>query len=335
LKVLPRFSLEQLRSTRPNKLLIETLHKTQPVVIEGIKEIAELRNTLKDHCLKIAALNLPQYGFEVGIMKSDESIFTNANPIMDTVPRHPDMDPEKFPESFKLRPWPQVPGYKETTKEVFKHYRECAIEMSAHLDAYMKALKLDSDLEKVTKESPLGISRSFVYNEKKAEDIEGALTLKWHYDRTLYGGCIKDFYMIGNRVVDNPDYNSFTYNDAAGTFIRPLLNDDDILMHLGMSTHILTAGHFNAHSHSVTIPKVPGLKRISNAYFIQPSPDVILNPPAPYEMPTLHPHDVGLMDERIGYKLNWSKDMNAAEWSERLFHQYWAVFKYKHKVADQ
>jgi len=63
------------------------------------------------------------------------------------------------------------------------------------------------------------------------------------------------------------------------------LKDDDIIMHHGMSMHILTAGHFHAHCHGVVIPKIIGLKRISNSYFIQPPPDMKLNPPVPYKMP--------------------------------------------------
>ena len=45
--------------------------------------------------------------------------------------------------------------------------------------------------------------------------------------------------------------------------VIPILNDEDICIHLGMSMHVFTAGHFRANCHGVRIPVIPGLKRIS------------------------------------------------------------------------
>ncbi len=249
-----------MKNTRPNKLIIDTLKKNHPVVVEGIKEIVELRKALKDQCLKIADIELPEYGFHTGINKREHSTSTHQNPIMDQVPAPPGINPDDFQESYRKCVWPDVPGYKETMKEVFKYYRECSAELAAHIDAYMKEeVNIGDDyvsLEKITRETPLATCRSYVYRERNAEDIEGETAFNWHYDRTLFGGLIKDIYMIDGKVVDDPKYSSFTYNEAAGNFILPILNDDDIIMHHGMSMHILTAGHFNAHCHGVIIPKI-------------------------------------------------------------------------------
>mmetsp|Transcript_9445 Transcript_9445/g.7215 ORF Transcript_9445/g.7215 Transcript_9445/m.7215 type:complete len:120 (+) Transcript_9445:718-1077(+) len=106
-------------------------------------------------------------------------------------------------------------------------------------------------------------------------------------------------------------------------------------MHHGMSMHILTAGHFHAHCHGVVIPKVIGLKRISNSYFIQPHPEMKLNPPVPYKMPQVQPEDVGLISERLGYKANWKQDMTYAEWNEALYYQYLRVFQFYNKVETE
>mmetsp|Transcript_9446 Transcript_9446/g.7218 ORF Transcript_9446/g.7218 Transcript_9446/m.7218 type:complete len:80 (-) Transcript_9446:76-315(-) len=66
-------------------------------------------------------------------------------------------------------------------------------------------------LENITRTTPLSTCRSYVYRERNAEDIEGETAFNWHYDRTLFGGLIKDIYLINNEVVDDDKYSSFTY----------------------------------------------------------------------------------------------------------------------------
>mmetsp|Transcript_5492 Transcript_5492/g.4175 ORF Transcript_5492/g.4175 Transcript_5492/m.4175 type:complete len:143 (+) Transcript_5492:585-1013(+) len=139
---------------------------------------------------------------------------------------------------------------------------------------------------------------------------------------------MKDIYLLNGKVVDDTKFYSFAYNDAQGNKVIPVLNDDDIGIHLGMSMHILTAGLFQAFAHGVSIPKVPGLARVSQAFFIQPMPTVVMEPPTDYEFPSVQKTDVGLINELAGFKQNWSPKMTYAEWNERLNNAYDRLFNF-------
>mmetsp|Transcript_9445 Transcript_9445/g.7216 ORF Transcript_9445/g.7216 Transcript_9445/m.7216 type:complete len:80 (+) Transcript_9445:427-666(+) len=66
-------------------------------------------------------------------------------------------------------------------------------------------------LEKVTRESPLATCRSYVYRERNEKDIDGETSFNWHYDRTLFGGLIKDIYLVNGKEMDDPKFSSFVY----------------------------------------------------------------------------------------------------------------------------
>ena len=182
----------------------------------------------------------------------------------------------------------------------------------------------------MTKETKLGTSRTNVFRERTAEDIEGNLAFNWHYDRTLFGGLVKDIYLMEGKEVDDPKFNSFTYHDVERNQVVPILNDEDICVHMGMSMHVYTAGHFKASCHGVRIPAIPGLKRISQAYFVQPMPELRFEPPvADYQVPDVEEHDVGLVENVVGYKHNMWKDMTYADWNDRINNSYQALFNYQ------
>ena len=78
-----------------------------------------------------------------------------------------------------------------------------------------------------------------------------------------FGGLMKDIYLMNGEYIDDPSHLAFTYNDSQKNKIVPILNEDDIGVHAGMTLNILTAGHFGASNHCVMIPNKVGLSRIS------------------------------------------------------------------------
>mmetsp|Transcript_20714 Transcript_20714/g.19756 ORF Transcript_20714/g.19756 Transcript_20714/m.19756 type:complete len:126 (+) Transcript_20714:412-789(+) len=125
------------------------------------------------------------------------------------------------------------------------------------MDYHMETLALGDKyqgLEAMTRDTKLATSRSYIYRERTEADAQGEMALKWHYDRVLHGGNLKDYYLYDGKVLEGSDLTSLTFNDRDRNLHRPLIKNDEILMQLGMSTHILTGGVFPAHNHAVFIP---------------------------------------------------------------------------------
>lgn len=125
LREFKRISLQELKGTRPNPFIIETLKRGHPIIVSGVKEVVDLRKSLLDKSLKLEKLELPEYGFHVGVMKRPQSTNTHQNPIQDLVPAPPGLDITNLQESYRECQWPDVPGYKETIKELFSHFWLC------------------------------------------------------------------------------------------------------------------------------------------------------------------------------------------------------------------
>ena len=73
--------------------------------------------------------------------------------------------------------------------------------IDAHLDSKLPCSRLS--IEKMTRETKLGTSRTNVFRERMAGNVEGDLAFNWHYDRTLFGGLVKDLYLMDGKMVDD------------------------------------------------------------------------------------------------------------------------------------
>eukprot|EP00350_Pseudokeronopsis_sp_OXSARD2_P002607 CAMPEP_0170542890 /NCGR_PEP_ID=MMETSP0211-20121228/2179_1 /TAXON_ID=311385 /ORGANISM="Pseudokeronopsis sp., Strain OXSARD2" /LENGTH=60 /DNA_ID=CAMNT_0010846101 /DNA_START=850 /DNA_END=1032 /DNA_ORIENTATION=- len=53
-----------------------------------------------------------------------------------------------------------------------------------------------------------------------------------------------------------------------------------------------------------------------------------MNPPTQDDLPQVPEHDVGLLEERMGFKSNWRRNMTYAEFSEQMIRDFIPVFKF-------
>lgn len=64
----------------------------------------------------------------------------------------------------------------------------------------------------MTKASQMATARSFYYRERRADDCEKTPSFNYHYDRMNLGACIKDFYFLKGKEVEQPPNAGLFYN---------------------------------------------------------------------------------------------------------------------------
>jgi hypothetical protein len=73
----------ELTQKQMHPVLIDNLLNRYPLIIEGIKEIGKYRELLTSVLPSLSTLNLPEYGYEKGLIKTNNSFHTHSNPITD------------------------------------------------------------------------------------------------------------------------------------------------------------------------------------------------------------------------------------------------------------
>lgn len=150
---------------------------------------------------------MKEYGYHAGLIKNDNLMHTHVNPKVDQVLAANKEEEEKYPETFRKHNWPQVPGFKEATKDLFDEVQHSALIFAKHLDHYVREnLKPDASkyqsLYEITKNSQMATARSFFYRERRADEDGKKPSMNFHYDRMNIGACLKDFYFLKGKEVD-------------------------------------------------------------------------------------------------------------------------------------
>ena len=172
----------------------------------------------------------------------------------------------------------------------------------------------------------MATARSFYYRERTEQDDAKTPSFNFHYDRMNLSACVKDYYFIKGREIEQPESSGLFFNTKQGERYNLRLNDDEVGFHAGMSCHILTAGLIPAHAHAVYLPNTDGLSRASQAFFFSPSPNTEIKPPIPYDrIARSLPEDDGVVPEPIGLS-NWRPNMKYYDWNEAIIKGFKRVF---------
>ena len=100
---------------------------------------------------------------------------------------------------------------------MFNEVQNTALIFAQHLDHYvMQKLKPDAknyqSLYDITKNSQMVTARSFFYRERRSDEDGKIPSMNFHYDRMNIGACLKDFYFLKGKEVDQPDEAGLFYH---------------------------------------------------------------------------------------------------------------------------
>lgn len=143
-------------------------------------------------------------------------------------------------------------------------------------------------------------------------------------------GCgLKNIFFKNSKPYDGPVEGGLVYNTNEGLII-PMMEDNDILFHPGMTLHILTGGRIQAACHGVTLPNIEGLSRVSQAFFFCPQTSTVLQDPLKNAKVLDVEGDKELIPRELSFENNWKEGMEYVAWNEELASNYQKVFSSKY-----
>ena len=75
--------------------------------------------------------------------------------------------------------------------------------------------------------------------------------------------AMQDFYFMKGQPINKPENAGLYFNIRDGEMYNLVMNESDLSFHMGITTHIFTAGEIPASCHAVYLPSTEGLSRAS------------------------------------------------------------------------
>ena len=117
LKQIRKIHFKDLRRSDTKEIILESLIHRWPVIITGIKAIAEYRARLATINPKLK--DIVDYGWDKGVLRTASAYFTHYNPFADQVEVEAEHSAAQYPETYRKHNRPDIPEHEEVTKAMF------------------------------------------------------------------------------------------------------------------------------------------------------------------------------------------------------------------------